>query len=176
MSGWVRRVDRPIEGPERTTTTICGLLLALAAAGLILTSPTRPSAVPRSQPARTTTSTISGKASWRWTPADAAAAGASARRFLEGYLPYLYGQAPAGHVKDATAGFVRALERERRIVPPGIRALHPRLLAVHVSPQAAGQAIGIALVSDGEVVHYPIRLALVAAGQRWLVSGLEGAR
>lgn len=120
--------------------------------------------------------TPSGEATSRWTPADAAAATASARTFLDGYLPYLYGQAPIGEVKDSTAGFLRALERERRMVPPGIRALHPHVVAIHVSPQAPGDAIGCVLVSDGEVVRYPIRLLLTETAQRWLVSGLQGAR
>lgn len=179
MSGLVgRQLDRPTAGRARSTATVCGLLLALAAAGLILTSPTHPSTVPGTQPARTTTHTItaSGEAIRRWTPADAAAAGVSVRTFLGGYLPYLYGQAPAGQVKDATAGFVGALKRERRMVPPGIRALHPRVVAIGVSPQAAGHAIASAMVSDGEVVRYPIGLALTQTARRWLVSGLQSAR
>jgi hypothetical protein len=174
---WIRRqFEEPIAGREHSSTTVCGLLLALAA-GLILTSSTHPGAVPRTRPARgTSTVAASGEASWRWRPADAAAATASARRFLDGYLPCLYGQTPVDHVKDATAGFLRGLQRERRMVPPGITALHPHLVAIHVSPQAPGQAVGIALVSDGEVVHYPIRLLLAETGKRWLVGGLEGAR
>jgi hypothetical protein len=176
---WMRRqLDRPIAGHKRTTATVRGLLLALAAAGLILTSPTHSSTGRRGEPARSTTRSVtaSGGATWRWTPADAAEATARAQAFLDGYLLYLYGQAPAGQVKDATAGFARALERERRVVPPGIRALHPRVVAVHISPQAPGRAIATALVSDAEVVHYPIRLVLTETAGHWRVDGQESTR
>lgn len=179
MSGWGRwQLDRLIVDRERSGTTVCGLLLALAAAGLILTGPTRPSAVRRTEPTRAITSNVAanGEAVRRWTPADDDAAAATARAFLDGYLPYLYGQAPAGRVEDATTGFARALERGRRVVPPGIRTLHPRVVAIHASPLEPGHAIASALVSDGEVVQYPIRLVLTETARRWLVSGLEGAR
>ena len=175
MSAWVRRrLDRPIAGHERLTVTLCGLLLALAAAGLILTAPTHSSAH-RPGDAHTARSAVAASR-WRWTPADAAAATASARAFLAGYLPYVYGQAPAVQVRDTTAALVRSLQRERRVVPPGITGLHPHVVALAVSPQEARDALAVAVVSDGEVVHYPVRVALTEAAKRWVVSGLESSR
>lgn len=176
--GWIRRqLDRPLTGHERSAATVCGLLLLLAAAGLILTSPTH-SAVGSSERARPTTrtGTASGEAIPPWTPAVAAETKATTETFLAGYLAYLYGSAPASQVKDSTGGFVRALEREWLQVPPGIRALHPRVIGVSVSQQTPGRAIATALVSDAEVVHYPIHLILTQTGSRWRVSGLEATQ
>jgi hypothetical protein len=172
--GWIRRqLDRPLAGHELRAAAVCGLLL-LAAAGLILTSPTH-SRIGSDEHARSTTRTVaaSGELIPRWTPAVAAETKATAETFLAGYLAYLYGRAPARQVKDAAGDFVLALERERQQVPPGIRALHPRVVGVDVSPQAPGRAIAVALVSDAEVVHYPIRLILAQTGSAWRVSGLE---
>jgi hypothetical protein len=173
---WIRRqLERPIAGHERSTTTVCGLLLLLAAAGLILTSPSRP-AVESRRPAHLTTASAParGEATSRWTPAIAAEAKATAATFLHGYLAYLYGQAPASQVKDATGAFVGSLEHARGEVPPGIKALHPRVVSLAVSPQPPGHAIATALVTDAEVVHYPIRLLLTESSPGWQVTGLEG--
>jgi len=175
--GWIRRqLGRPIAGHERSTATVCGLLLLLAAAALILTSPSRP-AVERSRRARPTTASAPARveARSRWTPAVAADAKATAATFLHGYLAYLYGQAPASRIEDASTGFVGSLEHARPEVPPGIRALHPRVVSVDVSPQAPGDAMATALVGDAEVVRYPIRLVLTEDEPGWQVSGLEGS-
>ncbi len=173
---WIRRqLERPVAGHERSTAAVCGLLLMLAAAGLILTSPSRP-AVESRRPAHPATASAParGEANSRWTPATAAEAKGTAGTFLHGYLAYLYGQAPASQVKDATGPFVASLEHARREVPPGIKALHPRVVSLAVSPQPPGHAIATALVTDAEVVHYPIRLLLTESSPGWQVTGLEG--
>jgi hypothetical protein len=175
--GWFRyRLDRQVAGRQCSTVTACGLLLALATAGLILTSPTH-SPVGGSEPARRTSTVIaSGGGAPYWALADAAKIRSVTETFLAGYLAYLYGQAPASQVKDATPTFARTLERKRLQVPPGIRVLHPRVVGIQVSPRAPGRVIATALVSDTEVVHYPIRLALTDSASAWRVSGLESAR
>src|SRR4051812_13819180 len=60
------------------------------------------------------------------------AALAAARRFLAGYLPYSYGQAPAGWLQGAAAPLVRALRRQPPRVPAADRRLAPRLVALEV--------------------------------------------
>jgi hypothetical protein len=173
--GWVpRQLDRPIAGRERRTATMSALLLLVAAAGLILTSPTR-STIGNAELAHPTARTVTTpeEPAPRWTPSAAAETKATAKTFLAGYLAYLYGQAPATQVKDATGMLVRAFERERLRVPPGIRALHPRIVGITVSPQTPGSVIATALISDTEVVHYPIRLILTETGSAWRVSGLK---
>lgn len=175
---WIRRqLERPIAGHERSTATVCGLIFAVAAAGLILTSPSHPTleSSRRGHPTKATATTREqGEAKPWWTPAIAADARSTAATFLHGYLAYLYGQAPASQVTDASAAFVGALEHARGEVPPGVNGLHPRVVSLDVSPQPPGHAIATALVSDAEVVHYPIRLALTEGSRGWLVSGLEG--
>ncbi len=173
---WIhRQLQRPIVGHERSTATVCGLLLLLAAAGLILTSP-NPPAVESRRPARprlASTPATRREAKSRWTTATAADAKSTATKFLHGYLAYLYGQAPASQVRDASGAFVGYLEHARGEVPPGIKALHPHVVSLAVSPQAPGHAIATAIVTDAEVVHYPIRLLLTEGSPGWQVTGLE---
>jgi hypothetical protein len=174
---WIRRqLQRPIAGHERSTATVCGLLLLLAAATLILTSPNRPAVESRrpASPSLASTPATRGEARPQWTPAIAAEAKSTAATFLHGYLAYLYGQAPASQVKDATWTFVGSLEHARGEVPPGIKALHPRVVSLAVSPLPPGHAIATALVSDAEVVNYPIRLRLTEGSPGWQITGLEG--
>ncbi len=166
-------MSAPTVGRERRRAIICGLLVLLVAVGLILTTG-RHSVVAASERARPT-QTATRETNSRWTAQAAAETKATAETFLAGYLAYLYGHAPASQVKDGTGAFVRALEGERLHVPPGIRALHARVVGIDVSPQAPGHAVAGALVSDAEVVRYPIRLILTQAGGRWRVSGLEQA-
>ncbi len=175
---WIRRhqLQRPIAGHERSTATVCGLLLIVAAAGLILTSPNRQNldSYRPAPPTTASTPAARGEARPRWTPAIAFEAKSTAATFLHGYLAYLYGHAPASQVKDATSAFVGSLEHARVEVPPGIKALHPRLLSVAVSPLPPGRAIATALVTDAEVLHYPIRLLLTEGSHGWQATGLEG--
>jgi hypothetical protein len=174
---WIhRQLQRPIAGHERSTATVCGLLLLLAAAGLILTSHTNPPTVesrPPARPSLASTPATRGEARSRWTTATAADAKSTATTFLHGYLAYLYGQAPATQVRDASGAFVGYLEHARGEVPPGIKTLHPHVVSVTVSPQAPGHAIATAIVTDAEVVHYPIRLLLAEGSPGWQVTGLE---
>jgi hypothetical protein len=172
---WIRRqLDRPTAEHERRTIALCGLILVVTIAGLVLTNPARPTGVSGRQK-QTTAAAINpgGNTPPPWSRAAEAAANATAETFLRGYLAYLYGHAPASQVGDATESFVRSLEPGHLQVPPGIRALRPRVVSLDVSQQGAGRVLAVALVSDAEVVHYPIRLVLTESARRWQVSGLE---
>jgi hypothetical protein len=170
---WIRRqLDRSIAGHEHSTATVCGLLLLIAAAGLILTTPSHPSVQAREHtPSKPTQASSAPSA--RWTPGNATDTKAVAEAFLGSYLVVLYGQGPASQVKDATAAFVRSLQQGPRRVPPGIRGLHPRIVSLQITPQESSGAVALALVSDGEVVRYPVRVVLTDSGGRWLVSSVE---
>ena len=169
-----RSSERPIAWYKRTSTAVCWLLVLLAAVGLTLTS----SPHPTRERSRRAVSNMSrpapphGRTTRRWTPGIAVDAKATAVVFLHGYLAYLYGHAPASHIRDASRELARALEQTQ--APPGIKALHPRLVTLAVSPRAPGDAIATALVSDTPVIHYPIRLILREHGSGWRVSGLAG--
>jgi hypothetical protein len=53
-----------------------------------------------------------------------------------------------------------------------MRALHPRIVALH-RVTAPGGALGVtAIINDGGLVDYPIVLLLAHYGHRLLVSGL----
>ncbi len=172
---WIgHQLEQLLAEHRHRAATVCGLLLLLAAVGLVLNRPDTSAVVGSEQANRTPALHASGSAAPRWTLATSAATKSTAERFLAGYLAYLYGRAPASTVQDATGAFVRILQHEPLRVPPGIRGLHPRVVGVNVSPQPPGRAIALALVSDAEVVHYPIRLTLTQTGSRWRVSGLQG--
>lgn len=171
---WIRRqLDRPIAGHEHRTATVCVLLLVVAVAGLILTAPSRPVEAPENSHTKLTIHTSSAPP-LEWTPENAADAKDAAETFLGAYLAFLYGQAPASTI-DTTAAFGRSLQQAPHRVPPGIGELHPRVVSLQVSAHGSSEALALALVSDGEVVHYPIRLVLTDGGGRWLVSGLGSA-
>jgi hypothetical protein len=162
-----------MSGHERSTFALCGLIVVVAVAGLILTSPTHSNLA---NPEAHRTAAYADPGSYttpQWTPASEADTKATAETFLSGYLAYLYGQAAASQVRDATGSFVHSLERGHLQVPPGIRALHPRVVSLDVSPRGPGRVLAVALVGDAEVVHYPIRLVLTESARGWRVSGLE---
>lgn len=171
-AAWTRRqLDRPIGESERraalTTITVgviaAALLLAMSSTGVPATQQARDP----HQPASTVSTAAAGA-----PPTDALS---TARRFLDGYLAFAYGRGPARAVKYTTGSLAAALRKRAGTVPPALHALHPRVLALRAS-DASGRAILVtALVTDGEVVAYPLRVMLVLRGGRYLVTGLRGA-
>jgi hypothetical protein len=97
------------------------------------------------------------------------AATLSARRFLNGYLGYLYGHTRARAVRDASPGLRAILARDPVRLTPAQRSRHQRLLALDAEPRAAGLAIATATIGDGAGAPYPIHLALAYTAGRWLV-------
>jgi hypothetical protein len=96
-----------------------------------------------------------------------------ARRFLDGYLGYLYGHAPARAVLDAVPALSRRLATRRLIVPPAMRSLRPRVLALGSAPASPGQ-IGVnATVNDGGLASYELELVLARAHGRLLVATVK---
>jgi hypothetical protein len=96
-----------------------------------------------------------------------------ARRFLDGYLGYLYGHAPARAVRDAVPALSGRLATRRLIVPPAMRRLRPRVLALG-SAQAPPGLIGVsATVNDGELASYQLELILARAHGRLLVATVK---
>jgi hypothetical protein len=91
---------------------------------------------------------------------------AVARRFLRGYLAFVYGQTPASAVADATAGFRAALAQRSRPAPPALRRLHPKIVSLKIGASTGAATVVDAMVKDGEVVAYPITIILVSRGGR----------
>jgi hypothetical protein len=172
-SAWLRRYrDRPLAAHERRAAIrAVTLLLATATIALLLTRP----------PAPTTRHADSSLArSHVGEPRVAAAPGAlspvvqrTVRGFLAGYLSYLYGRGPASQIKHTTAPFTRSLEAHPARVPPGLRALKPRVLRLLSQPAPAG-ALGVAaIISDEQHLDYRVRLLLTPSRGGLLVSGLD---
>jgi hypothetical protein len=186
MTAWLIRLrDRPIaEGERRRAFIVSTGLLTLTVGLLALTSPT---------PTRRVTTgrydaaghTLSGPASA--VPAPANADGTPswgvlspseadvARRFLAGYLAYLYGHGGVAGVRDASPALVRSLAAHPPRVSIDIRARQPRLVAL--APVAAPTGVvGVsALVGDGGVADYPVVLFISERGGRLLVTALGEA-
>jgi hypothetical protein len=107
-------------------------------------------------------------------PREARAATAAARAFLDGYLPYSYGQSDAGRIRAATERLLRELEASPPRVPAAVARGRPRLISVRA--QAATSDLEIALlavVEDGQR-RYRIPLAVRHAGHRWIVTAVRG--
>ncbi len=171
-AAWIRRqLDRPIgESERRAAFTAISVVLIAAALLLAMTS----TGVPASQqpraphPPTNTVGPVKGGA----PPAEALR---TARTFLDGYLAFAYGHGPASAVKDAASGLAAALRKRARLVPPALRRLHPRLVAVRAVSSTGAAIVVTGVVKDSEVVAYPIRVVLAEHGGRYLVTGLAGA-
>jgi hypothetical protein len=172
-AAWIRRqLDRPIgESERRAAFTAISVVLIAAVLLLAMTS----TGVPASQqpPAPHPPTSTFGPVQRGAPPAEALR---TARTFLAGYLAFAYGHGSASAVKDAASGLAAALRRRARLVPPALRRLHPRLVAVRAATSSTGATIVVTgVVKDSEVVAYPIRVVLAEHGGRYLVTGLAGA-
>lgn len=171
-AAWLRRqLDRPLAAHERRVATVLlAVVLAAASAALVRTRPA-------SSATRTRDRSRIAQATAQLPNAAAAVVPQQVTRtvdgFLVGYLRYLYGHGPASRVENATAAFSRSLEQHPPRVPPGLRALHPRVLRLIAAPAPAGEIALTAIVADGDVVHYRISLLVTGSGGGWRVSGLD---
>jgi hypothetical protein len=161
-----RRLDPRRQLPARV---LLGVALLLAAIGLVLTRPARPA-----------TATVSprGRSQHERSPAqrspELSSARSTAEAFLEGFLKYISGRAPARTVTGTTVAFLRSLEEQHLRVPPGMHSRHPRIVSIEAAPGAqAGTVVATALVSDEEDVDYRIAVVLASSRGRELVTGLE---
>jgi hypothetical protein len=105
-------------------------------------------------------------------PAAPREAHATARRFLRGYLAFLYGRANAGDITDITEPLHEELERSAPRVPPAQRQRRPRVIDLRLTRQAPAAVLVTATVDDGDVAVYPLVFTLDRRGGRWRVSRL----
>jgi hypothetical protein len=178
MTGWLTSLrDRPIAERERRAAVAVVAVLLVASA--VLLAATRPAGRTRQLAPRKPVASVNGASRSPMPAASAAgvapAVARTARGFLAGYLTYLYGHAPVSAVSGATPRLSRSLRAHPPIVSPGVRARRVRVLSLHAAPAPAG-LIGVsALVNDGELASYRIRLILARARGRLLVTTVEGA-
>jgi hypothetical protein len=176
---WIRRQrDRPIAEHERRAAmaAVTVLLTATALLLAVTQASTTPRHITSSEPRSAVNSAPAvPRSGTEARTALSPAIEAAAAHFLAGYLPYLYGHAPASQVQGATASFARSLAPLASHVSPSMRASTPRLVAFRPAAAPPGVVAVTAVVNDGGLVDYPIALLLVRRGSRLLVSGLGGA-
>jgi hypothetical protein len=101
-------------------------------------------------------------------------AGAAATRFLDGYLPFAYGREAARSVGAVTPVLRRQLVLERAHVAPVERRRHPRVVSIETAGQGPGRVLATALIEDGGITTYALRITLRQGPAGWLVSAVDG--
>ena len=152
------------------------LLVALCVAGAL----SAPSSEPH-QPSRRTTAPAGSRPLIQPRPhasgrahADLARARQAAVRFLASYLRFAYGQAPARSVAPVSPAIRGQLVRGSASVTPAERRRHPRVVALQVVAARARLARATALVADGGVTSYAVRVTLRRGRFGWVASAIGG--
>ena len=96
-----------------------------------------------------------------------------AARFLTGYVPFLYGRGSARSIEGATPGLRLELSRIPTLVTPLERQRRPRVLSLTAAGRPRGGVSETALVVDGGVTDYTLRITLRAGRHGWLVSAVD---
>jgi hypothetical protein len=172
--GWLRSAPRRLSPRARAIA----LVVLLFGAAVLALAPTRRAGHRAQRPStRATTNGTTRRARQYESPVSAAQvarARHAARTFLAGYLPFAYGRASAGALRALTPQLRRQLKRERVQVTPLERRRRPRVITLTALGQASGVVIATALVGDGGVANYAVRLTLRRTSRGWLVSRVGG--
>ncbi len=170
-AGRMRQIrDRPSAEYERRAA-MAGVTVLLSAAALLLTT-----SQPATSKGQTTLSAQPKATTGHPGRAITGEAERVTRRFLNGYLGYVYGHDTVSRIQGATPALVGSLAARPPRVPPAARVRHPRVLSLHTTPTSAGRVVVRAIVNDGGLVDYPVTLTLATRHGRLLVGGLDGAR
>jgi hypothetical protein len=158
------------------TVTAVGLL----AVGVVASALT-PAPGPEDRTGRrsaSTTDSVQTSSSTRHPPSVSAGGLARARetaaRFLSGYLSFLYGRGSARSVNAVTPGLRLQLLRARAEVTPAEHGRHPRVVSLAVIGQAPNVVLATALVEDGGITAYALRITLQEGRSGWLASAVDG--
>jgi hypothetical protein len=171
----VAALGRRSQATRRLTFAVLALF-ALFVAASVLAPPPRRTARPvaprngttRTQPAR------SASGSRPTSPAGLVDARRVTTRFLAGYLPSLYGRESARSIVGTRPGLRMQLRRMRELVTPVERQRRPRVVSLTIIGQAPAALLATALVADGGVTTYALRITLRAGPGGWLVSSVNG--
>jgi hypothetical protein len=104
----------------------------------------------------------------------ARAAVSSSRRFLDGYLPFSYGNLRARKIRAAAALLMRELERSPPRVPVTVARARPQLISVRAEATLGAHAISVLAVVDDGRRRYDVPLELREAGGHWVVTAVAG--
>ncbi|MGN6171055.1 MAG: hypothetical protein ACTHQQ_23220 [Solirubrobacteraceae bacterium] len=94
-------------------------------------------------------------------------------RFLAGYLRFAYAEAPVSSVRAVGPGLRRELRDTRALVAPVERGRHPRVISLVVTGPERGVVRATALIDDGGIANYAVRVTLREARSHWLVSAVD---
>ena len=172
--GWLRSAPRRLSPQARATALV---VLLLGAAVLALAPIPEVGERSHRPPTRAATTRTRRGAPPRPSPVSAAQltrARRVAHSFLAGYLRFAYGRAPAVSVPAITPALRRQLKRERVQVTPVERRRHPRVITLTALGHASGVVVATALIDDGGIANYAVRLTVLRTNRAWLVSGVDG--
>jgi hypothetical protein len=96
------------------------------------------------------------------------AAAATARRFLDGYLPWLYGHARATAIHAASRQLIEQLKAHPPRVPATLRQVHSRLIALG-SQRASGAWLALANITAGQQT-YQLTVTVARSRGGWRVT------
>ena len=99
---------------------------------------------------------------------------AAASRFLAAYLAVVYGRAHATRVAVIAPGLRTRLARERVLITPAARHRRPSVVSLQVATTTPGFAVATAVVDDGGLAPYVVRVALEHRRGVWLASDVVG--
>ena len=95
-------------------------------------------------------------------------------RFLLSYLPLAYGRRSAGSVTTAvTQGLRGELIDQRAQTTPAERRRHPLVVSLTTLGTTPGFVVASAIIEDGGIAAYRLRLTLEEQAGRWLVSSVR---
>ena len=171
----VAAFDRRSLTTRRLTLAALGLVVLLVVASALAPArhPAHRPAAPAALPTRPQRRPTAG-GSRPTSPAGLVAARRVAARFLAGYLPFLYGGGAARSIEAPAPGLRRQLSRMRGLVTPVERRRDPRLVSLTAVVQSPTAILATALVADGGVTSYALRITLSAGRDGWLVSSVDG--
>jgi hypothetical protein len=102
-----------------------------------------------------------------------ARARSATRLFMRGYLRFAYGEGPASLIRAASPPLRRQL-RQRVLVTPAEQGRQPRVISLETSDQERGRVLATAIIDDGGIAFYAIRVTVRKAGSGWRVSAVDG--
>lgn len=175
MTGrWSQLAGRPLTTERRGVFAAAACVVLLVAGGLTLTAGNEATAPagnrsgrpgPGGAAAASVAPTLDAEPIAADVPeGDRATVMRQARRFLAGYLPYLYGQGSARSIRGGTVALRRRLANTRPRVSPATRKRRPRLVRLAAEPlDRRARWHVVATVADGSVARYPIELLITTS-------------
>jgi hypothetical protein len=178
MIGPLRLAFRRLSRRAWRALAVVVALVVLSVVASALTPASRPAHLKRGSPGGATSSVRTSRGALRHpavvSSAELERVRGVALRFLEGYLRLIYGRGSASSIAGATPALRRRLARETAMVTPVERRRHPRVVALEAFGRAPRVVLASALVADGGVTTYALRITLRASRSGWLVTGVDG--